>query len=348
VEPDDGFEEHRWHLFGVAYRMLGNRAEAEDAVQETWLRYAGRRAEVDDLRAWLATVVARICLDVLRSARVRREAYVGAWLPEPIISRLPAGAPAPGSHLPATGGGPAAEPDPAEAAVRADQVSLALLVVLERLTPEQRVAFVLHDVFAVPFEAIAGALDTSVANARQLAARGRRAVEAAEPVRHRADLEEQRRVLDAFMAAVNGGDLAGLARVLAPDVVLVGDGGGLAPSLPRPVHGAGNVGRFLLGLARHARKQGTVYAETVLVNGADLGFVVESRMSYGRGAEEKQLRLLIAPVVAGGRVVALYHVLNPEKLVHAPHPDRTGPSWPPADPDRATPNSPPADPDDGR
>ncbi len=296
---DDDFETHRSHLFGVAYRMLGSRAEAEDAVQEAYLRYASAGSGVEDPRAWLTTVVARICLDVLRSARVRREAYVGPWLPEPLVSRLPD-----------------TVPDPGDTAVRHEQISLALMVVLERLTPEQRIAFVLHDVFAVPFEAIASALGTSVTNARQFASRARRTV-AADPVaQHRTDLPEQRKVLSAFLDAVTGGDLAGLARVLAPEVELVGDGGGLAPSVRRPIVGAEQTSRFLLGLFRQVPRREWVRAEPVLVNG-DLGLAVEA----------PEVFLVIAPVVADGRIVALYHLLNPEKLRGVPRPSKT--SWPP-------------------
>src|SRR5256884_2300997 len=177
--------------------MLGSRTEAEDAVQEAWLRYAGAdRAGIGDLRGWLTTVTARICLDVLRSARVRRESYAGQWLPEPIVTRLAAD-----------------DPDPADRAARTEEVSVALLAVLERLTPEQRVAFVLHDVFAVPFEDVATVLGTTPAAARQLASRGRRAVSDG-TIRHRTDLAEQRRVLAAFLSAVERGDLDGLVAVL--------------------------------------------------------------------------------------------------------------------------------------
>jgi RNA polymerase sigma-70 factor, ECF subfamily len=284
------FEEYRSHLFGVAYRMLGNRAEAEDAVQEAWLRWSAARPDVDNLRAWLTTVVGRICLDVLRSARVRRETYVGSWLPEPLVSRLPD-----------------AGPDPAESAVRDEQVSLALLVVLDRLPPEQRLAFVLHDVFAVPFEEIATALDTSSANARQLAVRARRSVRAA-PVPTGTDRAQQRRVLEAFLDAAVRGDLVGLARVLAPEVTLVADGGGLAPAIRQPLVGLQPVSRFVAGLFRQAGRR-AVRMEAVLVNG-DLGWVVES----------EGILLVIAPVVVDGRIRALYHVLNPEKLRHTPRP----------------------------
>ena len=284
--------------------MLGSRAEAEDAVQEAWLRYAAANPDVDELRGWLTTVVSRICLDVLRSARVRRTAYVGAWLPEPLVERLP----------------PATDADPAEIAVREQQVSLALLVVLERLTPEQRIAFVLHDVFNVPFETIAEAIDVTPANARQLASRARRAIgdeaprtpESADP-----DHAEQRRVLAAFIDAASQGDLAGLARVLAPEVTLTGDGGGLAPAFRAPLVGAPTVAEFFVRLFRQAERL-RMRGEPVLVNG-DLGFVVESPDGM----------LVIAPIVLDGRIVSVYHILNPEKLRAVPRPEPSRATWPP-------------------
>jgi RNA polymerase sigma-70 factor (ECF subfamily) len=292
----DELEAHRPRLLGLAYRMLSSWAEAEDAVQEAFLRHAAlpEPSEVEDLAAWLTTVVSRVCLDVLRSARVRREAYVGPWLPEPLVARLPG-----------------AGPDPAEVAELGEQVSLALLVVLDRLPPEQRVAFVLHDAFDVPFEAIGDALGTSAANARQLASRGRRAVRASPVVEPSGDGAEQRRVLDAFLDAAGRGDLAGLARVLAPDVELVADGGGLAPAVRAPVVGAGQVGRFVAGLLRQAQHQpvGRVLAEPVLVNG-EAGYVFEGN----------DVLLVMVPVVRDGRIVALYHLLNPHKLAAVPRP----------------------------
>ncbi len=304
------FEAERDHLTAVAYRMLGSRAEAEDAVQEVWLRYSAAlgdpaaRAEIRDLRAWLTTAVGRICLDVLRSARVRREAYPGQWLPEPVVTRLPA---------------PAAA-DPAERAARTDEVGLALLVVLERLSPEQRIAFVLHDVFAVPFDEIATALGTTPAAARQLASRGRRAAAEGAP-RHTADLAEQRRVLDAFLTATQTGDIDGLLSVLAPDVVVVGDGGGLAPVARHPVSGALKVARFMAGLFRRATKEThRVRVEPVLVNGA-LGLLVEADYAEHAPAAADQggrLRIVMAFSVADGRITAVFHQLNPAKLVRVP------------------------------
>lgn len=274
------------HLFQVAYRMLGSRAEAQDAVQEAWLRYTAARPDARDQRAWLTTVVGRICLDVLRSARVRRESYVGSWLPEPVVDRL-------------------ADSGPEDTVVRDEQVSYALLVVLDRLTPPQRVAFVLHDAFAVPFEDIATALSTSTDNARQLAARARKVVRDAQVPARTADPGEQRRVLTAFLDAARHGDLAGLARVLAPDVTLVGDGGGMAPAIRHPMAGVDKVGRYLAG-AFGSTRYAPVF-EPVLVNG-DPGFLVTSG----------GIRMVMAPTVHNGQIVALYHILNPEKLRHVP------------------------------
>ncbi|WP_088997976.1 RNA polymerase sigma factor SigJ [Micromonospora echinaurantiaca] len=312
------FEAERGRLLAVAYRMLGSRSEAEDAVQETWLRYAGAladpaaRAEVDHLGAWLTTTCARICLDVLRSARVRREAYHGQWLPEPVVAPLDQGPSADGYA-----------PDPAERAVRTDLVGMALQVVLERLGPEQRVAFVLHDVFAVPFSRIADVLGTSEAAARQLASRARRAVNAPDVPRHTADSAEQRRVLAAFVAAAESGELAELVKLLAPDVVLLGDSGGHFPAARHPVVGVDKVARFTLGLfGRAGRYAGTVRSRPVLVDGV-LGLHLETVHSDGR-----PIRLVSAVTVHDGLVTGIFNQLNPEKVTHLPP---LGPedTWPP-------------------
>jgi RNA polymerase sigma-70 factor (ECF subfamily) len=334
----EDFEAHRDHLMAVAYRMLGSRSEAEDAVQETWLRYAAaRRGGVDadgvdpepirDPRAWLTTTTARICLDILRSARVRREAYVGPWLPEPVVSRLPGSGLAAGATLSgwlSGEGGPAGgfAPDPAERAAQTDQVSLALLVVLERLTPEQRVAFVLHDVFAVPFEEIATVLGTTPAAARQLASRARRAVAAPDPPRHTADPAEQRRVLGAFLAAAESGDLAALLAVLAPDAIAMGDGGGIVKGAGRrPIVTAEKVGRFILGLYRRiAAEPADILVEPVLING-DLGLMYEARYHNG-----ETIRLVMGLAVADERITGIFNQLNPAKLAAVPHPEPTR-SW---------------------
>ncbi len=287
--PSDPFEAERPHLLAVAYRMLGSRAEAEDAVQEAWLRYHKARTggEIHDLRGWLTTITGRICLDVLKSARVRREAYPGQWLPEPVVSFLD---------------------DPAERVTQRTEVSLALLVVLEKLTPEQRVAVVLHDAFAVPFDEVATVLNTSVSAARQHASRGRRAI-AEGQARHTADLPEQRKVLDAFLAAAASGDLQALAAVLAPEVVAIGDGGGVVNAGLNPVVGLDRVARFFIGiLSRRAQEYTDVTVEPVLVNG-DAGVLVRGRYPNGR-----PLLFVLTVAVADGRVTAVYNQLNPAKL----------------------------------
>src|SRR5947207_13266123 len=211
------FDRHRPYLRSVAYRMLGSVSEAEDALQEAWLRL-DRRPPQDtvDLRPWLTTVVGRICLDMLRARRSRHEDYAGSWLPEPVV---------------------AAEDSPEDEAMLADAVGLALLVVLETLTPAERLAFVLHDVFAVPFEEIATVVGRSPTAARQLASRARRRIQAAKPEPD-ADVAVQRRVVDAFLAAARGGDFEALLSLLDPDVVLRTDGGGHGPLARPPVTGA--------------------------------------------------------------------------------------------------------------
>jgi RNA polymerase sigma-70 factor (ECF subfamily) len=289
-------------------------------VQEAWLRFA--QTDLDEIRepaAWLTTVVARICLDVLRSARVRREAYVGPWLPEPLVATLPATDP----HALDPAGTDAVGIDPADAATRREDIGLALLVVLERLTPEQRVAFVLHDVFAVPFAEIAEILGTSPEAARQLASRARVAVSDAGLPRRRAAAAEQRRVVSAFLAAASTGDLDGLLEVLAPDAVIVGDGGGVAPAGPRPIEGALPAARFLLGVFRRALKESVVEFVPVLVNG-DVGVLGEIRPLPGESLPDylagvgEPMRFVMAFVVSNGRIVRIYDQLNPAKLTAVP------------------------------
>lgn len=274
----------------IAYRMLGSRAEAEDAVQEAWLRFHKVRGngEIHDVRGWLTTVTGRICLDVLRSARVRREAYPGQWLPEPVVRSL--------------------EPDPADRAELSEEVGLALLVVLEKLTPEQRVAVVLHDAFAVPFEDIATVLNSTTAATRQHASRGRRAI-AAGQARHNADRAEQRRVLEAFLAAASSGDLQALAAVLAPDVVAVSDGGGVVNAGLNPIFTAAKVARFYAGIfSRRLADTKSLTTDQVLVNG-NLGLLVRGEYLDGR-----PLLSLMTLAVADGRITAIYNQLNPAKL----------------------------------
>jgi RNA polymerase sigma-70 factor (ECF subfamily) len=287
------FERQRPHLRAIAYRMLGSVSEAEDAIQEAWLRLA--RADPggeDDLRGWLTVVVGRICLDMLRARRSRRESYAGTWLPEPIIG---GGAP----HAEAFGreamGG---EGDPEAQAVLADSVGLALLVVLETLTPPERLAFVLHDVFAISFDEIAPIVGRTPAAARQLASRARRRVQSAP--RPDADLAVQRRVVDAFLAAGRAGDFEALIDVLDPHVVFRSDGGGVGPLARPPVEGAPAVARYIMtagrGFARLARP--------AIVNGA-AGVVVTLP---GQG------RYVIGLTVTSGRIAAIDINGDPAKL----------------------------------
>jgi RNA polymerase sigma-70 factor (ECF subfamily) len=279
------FERQRGHLRGVGYRMLGSVSEADDAVQEAWLRLAGHDpGGTDDLRGWLTVTVGRICLDHLRARRARRETYAGTWLPEPIVTRA--------------SGETRTEPDPASDAVLADSVGLALLVVLETLNPAERLAFVLHDVFGVGFDEIAPLVDRTPTAARQLASRARRRVRAEAPDPN-ADLAVQRGVIDAFLAAARSGDFDGLVRLLDPDVVFRADGGGRG-FLARPaIRGAGTVARqaglFAPRLAGYARP--------VTVNGS-AGLVVEA---------PGQPRIVASFSIRNGRIVALAMNGDPAK-----------------------------------
>src|SRR5436190_1504686 len=213
------FEEQRPQLRAVAYRMLGSQTEADDALQAAWLRLSRTaRAAVDNLGGWLTTVVGRICLDMLRARRARHEDYAGSWLPEPIVVDVDA-------------------PDPEQEVLLADSVGLALLVVLETLTPAERLAFVLHDMFDVPFDEIAPIVGRSPAAARQLASRARRRVRGAAPTPD-PDLARQREVVDAFLAASRAGDFEALVAVLDPDVVFRVDAGGAGPLAREPLSGA--------------------------------------------------------------------------------------------------------------
>jgi RNA polymerase sigma factor (sigma-70 family) len=225
------FEEHRTRLRAVAYRMLGSLSEADDAVQETWLRLSRTDAhEVENLGGWLTTVVARVSLNVLRSRRARPEEPLGVRMPEPMVDR-------------------ADGTDPEHEALLADSVGLALLVVLETLNPAERLAFVLHDMFAVPFDEIAPIVDRSPEAARQLASRARRRVQGEAPVPD-ADLDTQREVVDAFLAASREGDFEALLTVLDPDVVLRADQGAVPTGASRVVRGAANVARGALAFSR--------------------------------------------------------------------------------------------------
>jgi RNA polymerase sigma factor (sigma-70 family) len=224
------FEEYRPHLRAVSYRMLGSLTDADDAVQDTWLRVSRADAsQVENLGGWLTTIVARICLNMLRARNTRREESLDDHLPDPLIS-------------------PEGAPQPEEEALLADSVSLALLVVLDTLAPAERLAFVLHDMFQLPFDEIAPMVGRSPEAARQLASRARRRVKGAEIPAADADLARQREVVDAFFRAARGGDFDGLVAVLDPDVVLRSDYGGRRPGAPKVIHGAAAVARqSLLG-----------------------------------------------------------------------------------------------------
>jgi RNA polymerase sigma factor (sigma-70 family) len=283
------FEKHRSHLRAVAYRMLGSASEAEDAVQESWIRL-GRTdvTEVENLRAWLTTVVARVCLDMLRTRTSRREDPLDTHVPDPVITRPD---PAFASRQGASG-------DPESDAMLADSVGLALLVVLETLEPAERLAFVLHDVFGMTFDEIAPIVDRPVVAARQLASRARRRVQGRAPNADR-DLRQQRRVIDAFMAAASRGDFEGLVAVLDPDIVLRADGGALA-GLSRVVRGANAVAAQAATFSRSGLSN-----QLVLVNG-HLGFV--SRRPDGR------LFSVVGFTIAGGKVVEIDILADPDRL----------------------------------
>jgi RNA polymerase sigma factor (sigma-70 family) len=275
------FEEHRTHLRAVAYRMLGSVSEADDAVQEAWLRVSRADAStVENLRAWLTTVVARVCLNVLRSRRTRRERPLDdVHVPDPIISR-------------------AEGVDPEHEALLADSVGLALLVVLETLTPAERLAFVLHDMFAVPFDEIGSMVGRSPTAARQLASRARRRVQGEAP-RPNPDLVRQREVVDAFFAAAREGDFEALVAVLHPDVVLRSDGGTKRPDATVLVHGARTVATRAMTFANLAP-----YVRPALINGA-AGVVV---------APQGRVFSVLGFTVADGRIVAIDALVDPDRL----------------------------------
>jgi RNA polymerase sigma factor (sigma-70 family) len=275
------FEEHRDHLRAVAYRMLGSLTEADDAVQESWLRLNRADSDgVDNMRGWLTTVVARVCLDMLRSRRARREDYAGSWLPEPVVQADPDGG-------------------PEEQAVLADSVGVALLVVLDTLTPPERLAFVLHDMFGVPFEEIGPMVDRTPTAARQLASRARRRVRGAAP-KPDPDLAEQRRVVDAFLAASRAGDFEALLEVLDPDVVFRIDTGGIGVGATPPEVGADPVARRILTSGRAFAP----FARPATVNGTAGALVV----AHGK------LIAVAAFTVAGGRIASIDIVNDPAKL----------------------------------
>lgn len=275
------FEQHRPRLRAVAYRMLGSVSEADDALQDAWIRTTrSDSASINNIEAWLTTLVGRVCIDMLRSRQSRREDYPGTWLPEPIVG--------------------AEDPhDPEQASLLADSVGLALLVVLESLEPAERLAFVLHDMFAVPYDEIAPIVDRTPAAARQLASRARRRVRGAQPAAD-TDPATQRRVVDAFLAASRAGDFEELLTLLDPDVVLRVDSGQRGFRSPALLTGADEV-------ARHSATHGHRFAtlcEPAIVNGS-VGVVARGRAG---------VLAVVGVSIAGGRITALDLILDPDKL----------------------------------
>jgi RNA polymerase sigma-70 factor, ECF subfamily len=275
------FEQHRAHMEAVAYRMLGSLSEAEDAVQEAWFRlHRSETSEVENMRGWLTTVVARVCLDMLRARRARHEDLVGSELPEPIVTFPPNG--------------------PEDEALLADSVSLALLVVLETLTPAERLAFVLHDMFGMPFEEIAPIVERSPAATRQLASRARRRVRGATPAAD-PDLTRQRAVVDAFLAAARNGDFDALVELLDPDVVFRADRGRIAAAGTQPiVTGTAAVAEQVIARAPRFAS----FARPAIVNG-NAGLIVIPR--------DRPIAVL-GFTITHDRIVEIDLVADPHKL----------------------------------
>ena len=282
---DEEFEELRPLLFSIAYRILGSVAEAEDAVQETWLRYQASPTQPTSIKAFLSAVVTRISIDALRSARVRREAYVGPWFPEPLLT----------------------DPyqDPERSAELADSLSMAALLLLERLTPLERAVFVLRDVFGFGFPEIASAVGRSEAACRQLAVRARRHMGAGQP-RFEADRREREELADRFFDAFREGDVDGLRELLAADVYMVGDGGGKAPQLARAIIGVDNVARVIAASVAPFVRVGIVM-EPHEVNGQP-GAIFRDR--------DGKVLTTLALDILDRQIQTIRWVINPDKLRH--------------------------------
>jgi RNA polymerase sigma-70 factor, ECF subfamily len=297
----DVYQQLRPLMFAIAYRMLGRVSEAEDIVQEAFLRYhraqsgADGPAGVDSPKAFLSAVTTRLCIDYLRSARARREAYPGEWLPEPLLTGDP-GQPLLAGHAGA---------DPGTLAEQADSLSMAFLLLLERLSPVERAVFLLRDVFGYGYDEIARVVARSQDNCRQLALRARRHVGERKP-RFEASRRQRDELAARFFAAVGDGDMDGLVTMLAADAVVYGDSGGTPPSWPRPITGRDHVGRLLAGLAQQMRQAGAVIRPAE-VNGQPGALVLDPA---GR------LINVFALDIADGRVQTIRSVINPDKLRH--------------------------------
>jgi len=281
----DPLAPHRGRLLGLAYRMLGSRSDAEDVVQDAYLRFAGAQ-DVHNAEAFLVTVVTRLCLDRLKSARAQREVYVGPWLPEPVFD---------------------AEGLSADAATElADDLSFALLLALDRLSPLERAAFLLHDVFDTPFPEIATMLDRTEAACRQLASRARRAVRDERPAPAKAP-DNHARLLQAFSDAVASGNVARLAELLRADAVALTDGGGRKTAARNPIIGAEKIARFFIGIA--AKNAGhDIRIEPAMINGA-FGALLYL---------DDELDHTLSMAISGEKIAAIYIVRNPDKLRYAP------------------------------
>jgi len=287
VTDTEVFQAHRDLMFAVAYRMLGTISDAEDAIQDAWLRWsAAPRADVADQRAYLAKLVVNTALNRLRAARARRESYIGPWLPEPMLTE--------------------ARPDPAEQAELADSVSLAMLVVLESLTPEERAVFVLREVFALSYAEIGAALGRPDATVRQIAHRAREHVQARRP-RFDVDRNQQREVTQRFLHAATGGDIEELMAVLAPNVTLLTDGGGKTRAALRPIIGARKVARFIAGIS--TRPYMGMEISSMSIEPAEINGGPGTLITLGC-----QPVAVVTLTVADGHITAIQLIANPDKL----------------------------------
>ena len=286
----EDFEEHRRHLFGVAYRMLGSVTEAEDVVQDTWLRWRAAADEVRSPRSYLTTVATRLAIDRLRSAQRRREEYVGPWLPEPLVT----------------------DDDPAATAELAESLSVAFLLVLERLNPVERAVLLLHDVFGYGYDEVAEVVERTPSNCRQIASRARGHLTGERPVRSPPPQEDEQRLAFAFAAAAGSGDLARLEELLAEDVVLWSDGGPARRAARRPVVGRDRVARFLANVSHRLPHEGSI--DFVHLNGAP---ALVLRTAAGP-------EMTLAMEMEGPTIRAIHSVINPDKLRHLAAPGSSG------------------------